>query len=719
MKQKWALAALALAQFVMVLDQAVMNVSISQLVEDFDTSVTTIQGVITLYSLVMAMFIVTGAKVGDIIGRRRAFIVGLVIYAVGSGLTALAPSVLVLTLGWSVLEGIGAALVFPALAALIAGNYEGRERVTAYAIMGGVAGAGIAVGPIIGGWATTMLTWRVVFVGEVILVLAILALVRYVADAPREGRKPRLDVVGAVLSSAGLGLIVLGILQSSTWGLIQPKDSPVEPLGFSLTVFVIGAGVASLAAFVRWQRHRESSGQDPLVHLDLLRIGMLRSGLASLLSQNLILMGIFFVVPLYLQIVLGFDALETGMRMLPVSITMFIFSALGARLSRRFSVRSLVRTGLAIAAVAVIVPARGHSTLSSGIWASPSRWRCSVSGMGLLASQLGNVVQSSVEASGRSEAGGLQYTSQQLGSSLGVALIGAIVIAGLHRTSSDNVEDDPRVHDEVAAQVSVAVGDGVDFITIDQAAEVLEDSSLDAATAAAVVEDYASAQLQALRAGLLVAAIIALLSLLFTGRLPSRRPQPPPAPAGNGEAAEAALAHSAPSDQGQDGEQADGPDPGEATGTIARDLPAQRVDAQESVHRGRPVEVLVRHPAGVESDQPCREAGVDQDLAHQIEASVVVRGVIGAGQPASIGEPYREPWCGQDVAVPVCLLPERGHAIEVIADPREVDRRAVLRAAPPTYVLEHQHLARAFGPAVQHAGRGPAAIAAPCPCSSG
>ncbi len=535
MKQRWALAALALAQFVMVLDQAVMNVSISQLVEDFDTSVTTIQGVITLYSLVMAMFIVTGAKVGDIIGRRRAFIVGLVIYAVGSGLTAVAPSVPVLTLGWSVLEGIGAALVFPALAALIAGNYEGRERVTAYAIMGGVAGAGIAVGPIVGGWATTMLTWRVVFVGEVILVLAILALVRYVADAPREGRKPRLDVVGAVLSSAGLGLIVLGILQSSTWGLIEPKDSPVEPLGFSLTVFVIGAGVASLAAFVRWQRHRESSGQDPLVHLDLLRIGMLRSGLASLLSQNLILMGIFFVVPLYLQIVLGLDALETGMRMLPVSITMFIFSALGARLSRRFSVRSLVRTGLAIAAVAVLVLLAVIDPELKDLGFAISMALLGV-GMGLLASQLGNVVQSSVEASGRSEAGGLQYTSQQLGSSLGVALIGAIVIAGLTSNFIGNVEDDPRVHDEVAAQVSVAVGDGVDFISIDQAAEALEDTSLDAATAAAVVEDYASAQLQALRAGLLVAAIIALLSLLFTGQLPSGRPQPPPALAGNGEA---------------------------------------------------------------------------------------------------------------------------------------------------------------------------------------
>lgn len=167
-----------------------MNVSISQLVEDFDTTVTTIQGVITLYSLVMAMFMLVGAKIGDIIGRRRAFIIGLVIYAFGSGMTAVSWSVASLTLGWSVLEGLGAALVLPALAALIAGNYEGKERVTAYAIIGGVAGAGIAVGPIVGGWATTVLTWRIVFVGEVILVLILLAMVRFVTEAAASGHKP-------------------------------------------------------------------------------------------------------------------------------------------------------------------------------------------------------------------------------------------------------------------------------------------------------------------------------------------------------------------------------------------------------------------------------------------------------------------------------------------------------------------------------------------------
>ena len=258
----WALVALAIAQFVMVLDQSVMNVSISALVEEFDTTVTTIQTVITLYCLVMAMFMLTGAKLGDIIGRRRAFVVGLVVYAAGSALTAVAPSVAVLTLGWSVLEGLGAALVLPALAALIAGNFEGERRKAAYAVIGGVAGAGIAVGPILGGWATTNASWRIVFVGEVLLVGLILALSGRIGDAPREGARPRLDIVGTGLSATGLGVLVLGVLQASTWGWLMPKDSPVEPFGFALTPFVVAAGGVLLYLFIAWQRHREPRGRD-------------------------------------------------------------------------------------------------------------------------------------------------------------------------------------------------------------------------------------------------------------------------------------------------------------------------------------------------------------------------------------------------------------------------------------------------------------------------
>ena len=387
-----------------------------------------------------------------------------------------------------------------------------------------MAGAGIAIGPILGGWATTELSWRVVFAGEVVLVLFILAMTSKVGDALREGPKLRLDSVGSLLSASALGAVVLGTLQSSTWGWIEPKDSPIEPFGFSLTLFVIAAGALLAWAFVLWQRHREANGNDPLVHLDLLKIAPLKSGLIGLLSQNLILMGVFFVVPLYLQVVLGFDALDTGIKMLPVSVAMFIASIVGSRLSTRFTVRGIVRTGLAVVTLAAVVLL---STVEVELDESSFAWAMGLLGigMGLLASQLGNVVQSSVDSSGRAEAGGLQYTGQQLGSSLGVALIGAIVLSGLTNVFVDNVSNDERVNAEVSSQVGVAAGTGIDFLTLDAVQTAVEDAGVDEATTAAIVDDYSQAQIQALKRGLLVAALLALLSIPFTRDLPHKTPE--------------------------------------------------------------------------------------------------------------------------------------------------------------------------------------------------
>ena len=525
-KMGWlALVALATAQFLMVLDQSVMNVSISSLVGDFHTTVTTIQAVITLYCLVMAMLIMTGAKIGDIIGRRKAFVIGLVIYACGSALTAASQTVFQLALGWSVLEGIGAGLVFPALAALIAGNFEGPSRKAAYAVIGGVAGAGIAVGPIVGGWATTVLTWRVVFVGEVFIAAFILIMTRKVRDAPAPKPKPKLDIVGSVLSATGLGVFVYGVLESSTWGWVKPKNSPITIFGFSLTLFVLAGGAVLIWGFVTWQRHREDSGRDPLVHLSLARIPPVRSGLIGMFSQNLILMGIFFVVPLYLQLVLGLSALETGIKMLPISITMFATAAVGARLSNRFAVRAIVQTGLIVTLVGALVllstikPTLSNTGFAIGMAVLGV-------GMGLMISQLGNVVQSSVDESGRSEAGGLQYTGQQLGSSLGVALIGAIVLIGLTSTFISNIEHDPRINADVAAQVGVAAGSNTNFVSSTQIESAAKKAGIDDATTVALVDNYESAQLRSLKAGLLAAALLALVSLGFTRELPHDRPAP-------------------------------------------------------------------------------------------------------------------------------------------------------------------------------------------------
>ena len=215
------LAVLGVAQFLMVLDTAVMNVSVTQLVEDFDTQVSTVQGIITLYSLVMAAFMVTGGKIGDRIGRRRAFQIGLVIYGSGSTVTAISGSIPALAFGWSILEGAGAALVLPSLAALVAGTYRSSRRVVAYGVLGGIAGAGVAIGPILGGYFTTELSWRWVFIIEAVIVVGVVLASRWIVE-PVAPPRERIDAVGVVLSSVGIGLVVLGVLQSGSWGGSNP-----------------------------------------------------------------------------------------------------------------------------------------------------------------------------------------------------------------------------------------------------------------------------------------------------------------------------------------------------------------------------------------------------------------------------------------------------------------------------------------------------------------
>jgi MFS family permease len=520
---RWGvLAVLAAAQFLMVLDQAVMNVSISQLVEDFDTTVTTIQVVIALYALVMAGLMMTGGKLGDIWGRRRAFVIGLTIYAAGSALTAVSWSVPALMVGWSILEGIGAALVLPALVALAAARYSGPDRAVAYGVLGGVAGAGIAVGPILGGWVTTTLTWRVVFVGEVLIaLLVIVAALRLIQASPAERSGRGLDWVGSALSATGLAVIVFGVLQASSWGWLEPRNSPIEPFGFSLTPFVVGAGLLVLYAFRDWERRREARGEDPLVHFRLFQVPMLRGGLSMLLAQNLILMGIFFTVPLYLQISQGLDALDTGLHMLPASVGLFVAALAGSALASRFAARPIVRLGLVILLLAAVMLL---GTIDQELESGPFLAAMGVLGigMGLVISQLGNVVQSAVGDADRSEAGGLQFTAQQLGSSLGTALLGAVVISGLLTAFSSNVESDPALPADVKAAVGTALTGNVSFVASSEVEAAATEAGLDPESVDTLVGDYEDSQLQALKLALLFATFIIAASFLATRRLPTR-----------------------------------------------------------------------------------------------------------------------------------------------------------------------------------------------------
>jgi MFS family permease len=433
-----------------------------------------------------------------------------------------------LLIGWSGIEGLGAVLVIPAIAALTAANYEGKERAFAYSMIGGAAGAAIACGPLIGGYVTTTWSWRYVFVGEVVVVIAVLIVHRRMKRAPKPEHPPRLDYGGAALSAVALGLIVFGILKSSTWGWIKPIAAPVingheiTPFGFSVVPFLIVGGLVVLTGFLAWEERRERLGRSTLVNRALVKIEPLRAGLSSLCAQQLILMGTFFVLPVYLQVVLGFDAFETGKRIFPMSVSMLAAALVGPKLAVRFAPRAVVQIGLASMAIAALVLVGTIDVTLNGTTFAVSLVFFGI-GAGLLMSQLGNVIMSSAPPEETNEAGGLQGTAQNLGASLGTALIGSVLLLGLLNGFDDKVQKNPAVSAETKTEIAAATEDGIAIVTTDQAHQALLDAGATPAEADAVTADYADAQLHALKTSMLAVALLAVLSFWFTRRLPGRR----------------------------------------------------------------------------------------------------------------------------------------------------------------------------------------------------
>jgi Major Facilitator Superfamily len=358
-----------------------------------------------------------------------------------------------------------------------------------------------------------------------VVVIAILLVRGQIATAPQSERRPKMDFVGAALSAAGLGLIVFGILMSSSWGFLLPRGAmtiagtEITPLGFSMVPFLILAGFGVLAGFVLWEERRHRLGLDRLVDTTLLRIEQLRAGLATLLGQQLVLMGTFFVLPVYLQVVLGFDAFETGKRLIPLSAAMLVAALSGPRVAGRRSPRTVAQIGLiAISAGAVVMLATLDSTLND------TGFKTALVligiGAGLLASQLGNVIMSSVEPSKASEAGGLQGTAQNLGASLGTALIGAVLIVGLINGFNSRIADNPALPSSVRQTIEKNTEEGIDIIPVGEAEQRARQAGLPPEQADSVASAYGDAQLDALRQSLGAVAAIALLSLWLTRKLP-------------------------------------------------------------------------------------------------------------------------------------------------------------------------------------------------------
>jgi MFS family permease len=527
------LLTLCAGQFLMMLDSSVMNVSMATVAEDLGTSITGIQTAITLYTLVMAAFMVTGGKIGQILGRNRAFAIGCVIYGAGSLTTSLAPNLGILLLGWSCLEGLGAALILPAIVALVATNFPTAERPRAYGLVAAAAAVAVAVGPIVGGFFTTYLSWRYVFAGEVLVVIAILLLSRRIVDEAPE-KKVHLDLVGTGLSALGLGLVVFAILRSGTWGLVRPREGGPEWIGLSPVIWLILAGGLVLWLFATWENRVIARGGEPLVDPAILRTKQLRGGLTSFFFQYLLQGGLFFAMPLFLSVALGLSAIETGVRLLPLSATLILAAAGVPKAFPHASPRRVVRIGFLTLFAALVILIAG---LQQGAGAGVTTWPMLLAGLGIgaLASQLGAVTVSAVSDEQSGEVGGLQNTVTNLGISIGTALTGAIVIAALSASFLTGIESNSKVPAPIAARATTNLGSGVPFISDKELEVALDEAHVPPRASTAFVEENESARLVGLRTALAVLAGLALLALFLTGRIPDRPPgagsAPTPEPA--------------------------------------------------------------------------------------------------------------------------------------------------------------------------------------------
>ena len=516
------LLTLGAAQFLMILDTSVMNVSIATVAEDIGTTIAGIQTAITLFTLVMATLMITGGKIGTIIGRRRAFSIGLVIYACGSLTTALAPNLPVLLIGWSLLEGIGAALIMPAIVALVAGNVSVEGRTRAYGLIAACGAIAVAVGPLIGGFATTFFSWRWVFAGEVVIAIVILAMARRLAESPVD-KKAHLDLVGTLLTIVGLGSFVFGVLRSGEWGWFTPKTGAPDLFGISLTFWLLLFGLLVIWLFGAWEQRVEKRGGDPLVRPGTLKNEQLSGGLSMFFFQFLLQGGYFFIVPLFLSVVLELNALQTGARLVPLSLALIVAAVGIPKVWPKASPRRVVRIG-------VFLMLAGLLSLLAGIDLDASVAVVSVPmllmgfGMGALASQLGAVTVSALPTERSGEVGGLQNTASNLGISIGTAIAGSVLFAVLATSMVQGIQENPQVPDEVKSQASVQLSAGVPFISNTDLEAALTNAGVSPEVTDAVLSLNQEARVAALDAAIALLAVFALVSLFFTGNIPDVQP---------------------------------------------------------------------------------------------------------------------------------------------------------------------------------------------------
>jgi EmrB/QacA subfamily drug resistance transporter len=506
---------LSMAMFVLVVDTSLMNVSISSVVRDLDTTVSGVQSAIALEALVSAAFILIGSKVGDLIGRKRAYVLGLLGYAIGALAMALSQSLVAIIIFWAIVGGLGASLLLPAMQSLIHGNFAGEAQKKAYAMVGAAAAIAAAVGPLLGGFITTYLSWRVAFLLEDAVIAIVLSGIGLVRDVPYTGDRG-VDWGGAALSVVGMGGIVLSIL---VW----------QEGGESVAALLV-LGVLAMAAFVRWLLRRTREGKPALIDPGLFRSALFRHGITGQLMQQIALGGAMIALPIYLQMVFEYDALQAGLSLAPLSLSMFAVALLAGRRAGRRRPSAIIRAGFALLTVgmAILVPIVPRA--DSG-WALVVPLIIAGSGLGLLVSQLNNYTLSPISEERVSEAAGVNSAGGSFGLSFGLAFAGAIMLATLSFTFTHLAENSDVLPKAAQQQVADALEDDAQVMSNTQLQEQIKDQP--PAIQEEVLSINTDARHRALQVALLIPILAGLLGLANSFRM-MRLPDPAPSSAAEG-----------------------------------------------------------------------------------------------------------------------------------------------------------------------------------------
>ncbi|WP_156999922.1 MFS transporter [Agromyces terreus] len=496
-----------MAMFVLVVDTSIMNVSISAVVEDIGTTVSGVQGAIALEALVSAAFILIGGKVGDLIGRKRAYVIGLLCYAAGAAAMTLAQSLLPIIVFWAVIGGLGASMLLPSMQSLIHGNFEGKAQTRVYAMVGASAAIAAAVGPLIGGVITTFLSWRVSFLLEALVIVVVLSGIRLVRDVPYTGPR-RIDVVGSILSVLGMGGVVIGILVWQEGG---------EAVGILIAVGLVGLG--SLAY---WLVRRKRLGKPTLIDPALFVSKLFRLGITGQLLQQIALGGTMIVLPIYLQMVLGYNALFAGLSIAPLSLSMFVVAMLVGRRAGSRRPANLILSGFALLTLGLVILLPVVPRADSGWWLF-APLVVAGTGLGLLVSQLNNYTLSPISNERVSEAAGVNSAAGSFGLSFGLAFAGAIMLAVLSLTFTSMTNASEVLPSDDKEQVAQVLQEDAEIMSDALLVDLLADEPEEISDE--IVRINTEARPIALQIALLIPLVAALLGLLNGFRM-RRQPDP-------------------------------------------------------------------------------------------------------------------------------------------------------------------------------------------------